>query len=78
MPSFICATGDNMMILFLRKGCISVSTTRAIRMRRRGAKKFGNLNDFKVRDIHKKKLWDKWIRSINSIGTIICPKQEIN
>jgi hypothetical protein len=75
--SFICAAGDNMMIHFLRKRCISASTTRAIQTWDRGAEKFESLKDFEVCDIHKKEHWDKWIRSINLMGTVICPKQEI-
>jgi hypothetical protein len=59
------------------KRCISVSTTRAIRTRDREAKKFESLKDFEVRDIHKKKPWDKWIGSFNPIGTAICPKHEM-
>jgi hypothetical protein len=59
------------------KKCLSVSTTRVIRTWDRGAKKFGSLKDFEVCGIHKKEPWDKWIRSIDLISTVICPKQEI-
>jgi hypothetical protein len=67
-----------MMIHFPRKICLFVSTTRAIRKRDRGAKKFGSIKDFEVRNVHKMEPWDKRIRSINLIYTVICPKQEIN
>jgi hypothetical protein len=40
----------------------------------RGAEKFGSLKDFEACGVHKNKPWDKWIRSINLIGTVICPK----
>jgi hypothetical protein len=43
----------------------------------RGAEKFENLKDFEVRGIHKKEPWDKQVRSINPIGTVICPKYKI-
>jgi hypothetical protein len=78
MLNFICATDNSMTIHIPRKRCISVLTIHAIRMRDRGAEKFGSLKDFEVYDIHKKEPWDKRIRSINSIGTVICLKQEIN
>jgi hypothetical protein len=77
MLSFICTTGDCMMIHFLRKRCLSVSTTRAIRRQNRGIEKFESLKYFEVRGVHKKEPWDKWIRFINPMGTIICPTQEI-
>jgi hypothetical protein len=47
--SFICASGDRVMIHFPRKRCISVSPTRAIRMRDCGAEKWESLKDFEVR-----------------------------
>jgi hypothetical protein len=37
--NFIGAAGNSVMIHFPRKMCLSVSTTRAIRMRNRGAKR---------------------------------------
>jgi hypothetical protein len=77
MLSFICVAGDNVMIHFLRKRCLSISTTHEIWMRDRGAKKFGSLKYFEVRDIHKKEPWAQWIRFINLIDTVICPKQKI-
>jgi hypothetical protein len=48
-----------------------------IQTRDRGAEKFGSLKDFEVRGVHKKEPWDKRIRSINPIGTVICLKQEM-
>jgi hypothetical protein len=77
MLNFICSTGDSVMIHFLRKRCIFVSITHAIRTRDQCAKKFRSLKDFEVRDIHKKEPWDKWIESINLIVTVICPKLEM-
>jgi hypothetical protein len=77
MLSFICALSDSVMIHFLRKICLSVSTTRAIRTRDQGAEKFGSLKDFEVCNVHKKEPWDKLIRSINPIGTVICLKHEM-
>jgi hypothetical protein len=59
------------------KKCLSISTTRAIQTRDQGAKMFGSLKDSEVCGVHKKEHWDKWIRSINPIGTIICPKHEM-
>jgi hypothetical protein len=47
------------MIHFLRTRCLSIFTTRAIRTRDRGAKKFESLRDFEVYGIHKKESWDK-------------------
>jgi hypothetical protein len=38
---FIGIAGDNMMIRFPRKKCLSISTTRAIWMRSQGAKRWG-------------------------------------
>jgi hypothetical protein len=78
MLSFICVLGDRVTIHFPRKRCLSISTTHVIQTRDRGAEKFGSLKDFEVRGVHKKEPWDKWIRSINPIGTVICLKQEIN
>jgi hypothetical protein len=43
-----------MMIHFVRKRCISVSTTSAIRTWDRGAEKFRSLKDFEVRSIQEK------------------------
>jgi hypothetical protein len=67
MLSVICASDDNMMIQFSGKRCLSVSTTRAIRTPDRGAKKFGSLKDFEVRNIQEKKLeingWELLSRS---------------
>jgi hypothetical protein len=77
MLSFICAAGDGVTIHFPGKGCISISTTRAIRTRDREAKNFGSLKDFEVCGIHKKKPWDKRIGSINLIDTVICSKHEM-
>jgi hypothetical protein len=50
-PSFICAAGDSVMIHFLRKRCLSVSTIHTIWTRDRGAKKFGSSKDFEVRSV---------------------------
>jgi hypothetical protein len=77
MLSFICTTDDSVMIHFLRKRCLSISTTHASRTWDRGAKKFESLKDFEVYGLHKKDPWDKRIRFINLISTIICSKQEI-
>jgi hypothetical protein len=54
MLNFIYVASDSVMIHFLRKRCISVSTTRAIRTRDRGAEKFGSLKHFEVHDILEK------------------------
>jgi hypothetical protein len=77
MLSFICTSGDSVTIHFPRKRCLSVLTTCAIWRWDQGAKKFGSLKDFDVRGFDKKELWDKWIRSINLICTVICLKQKI-
>jgi hypothetical protein len=53
-PSFIWAAGDSVTIYFSRKRCLSVSTTHTIQTRDRGAKKFGSLKDFEVRDVLEK------------------------
>jgi hypothetical protein len=78
MLSFICTPSGSVMIHFSKKICLSVSTTRAIRTQDRGAKKFRTLKDFEVCGVRKKEPWDKRIRSINPIGTVICLKQEIS
>jgi hypothetical protein len=52
--NFICALGHSVMICFPRKRCLSISTTRTIRMRDRGAKKLGGLKFFEVRGVLKK------------------------
>jgi hypothetical protein len=52
--SFIYAAGDSETICFLRKRCISVSTTRTIRTRDREAEKFESLKYFKVHSIQEK------------------------
>jgi hypothetical protein len=52
--SFICTSGDGVMIRFYRKRCLSISTTHTTRTRDRGARKFGSLKDFDVHDILKK------------------------
>jgi hypothetical protein len=75
--SFLYAACVIVMIHFLRKICISVSTTHAIRMWDRGAKKFRSLKDFEVCGIHKKEPWAQRRKYINPIGTVICPKQKI-
>jgi hypothetical protein len=71
MLRVICIADDSMMIHFPRKRCISISITRAIRMRDREDEKFGSLKYFEVCNIHKKEPWAQWIRFINLIGTII-------
>jgi hypothetical protein len=53
-PSFIWAAGDSVMICFIRKRCLSVSTTHTIRTQDRGAKKFRSSKDFVVRSIFDK------------------------
>jgi hypothetical protein len=75
--SFVWVVGDSVMIHFLRKRCLSVLTTHAIRTWDRGAKKFGSLKDFEVRGIHKKEPWAQRIRFISPIGMVICLKQKI-
>jgi hypothetical protein len=77
MLSFVCVAGDSVMIHFPRKRWLSISTTHAIWAWDR-AEKFGSLKDFEVCSICMNEPWDKWIRSINSIDTVICPKWEIN
>jgi hypothetical protein len=59
MLSFICAADDSVMIHFLRKRCLSVSTTRTIWTRDQGAKKFGSLKDFDICGIHRKEPWSQ-------------------
>jgi hypothetical protein len=51
--SFIGTTSDSVTIHFPRKMCLSVSTTRAIWTRNRGAKR-GSLKDFEVHSVLKK------------------------
>jgi hypothetical protein len=75
--SFICTADNSVTIYFSRKRYISVSTTRVIQTRDRGAKKFGNLKYFEVRSVHKKEPWDKQIRSINPIGMVIWLKNKM-
>jgi hypothetical protein len=77
MLNFICAAGDSVMIHFLRKRCLSVSTTHTIQMQDRGDKKFESLKDFEVRSVHKKEPWAQRVRFINLISTVICPKQKV-
>jgi hypothetical protein len=74
--SFICAAGDSVTVHFLRKRCLSVSTTFVIQTRDQEAKKFESLKDFEVRIVHKKEPWAQRTRSISLIGTVICPKHE--
>jgi hypothetical protein len=45
--------------------------------RDRGAKKCESLKDFEVHGVNRKETWDKQIRSINPIGTVICLKQKV-
>jgi hypothetical protein len=44
----------------------------------RGDKKFESLKDFAVRVVRKMEPWEKRIRSINLVGTVICSKKKIN
>jgi hypothetical protein len=52
--SFICAVGDSVTIHFMRKICLSISTTYTIWMWDQEAKKFGHLKDFEICGVHKK------------------------
>jgi hypothetical protein len=54
--SALYAAGDSVVIDFLRKKCLSVSTTRAIRTWDRGAERFRSLKDFEVHDVLEKEL----------------------
>jgi hypothetical protein len=72
--SFICMAGDNVMTHFLRKRCISVSTTCVTRSWDWGSEKFRSLKDFEIYGVQEKRLLVNGSTDINPIGTVICPK----
>jgi hypothetical protein len=55
-PNIIGMTGSSMMIHFLRKRCLSISTSRVIRTWDKGSEKFRSLKDFEVCGVLEKEL----------------------